>query len=402
MTAQTRGFLFSDLRGYTAFTERHGDRAARDLLVRYRMIVREVIGRHGGAEIRTEGDSFYVVFDSVSQAVEAGLAIQTAVREGGSGGEPVRAGIGIHAGEVEDDAEHGIVSSAVNIAARICSVAKPGDVLVSDTVRGLTRSYLDVTYLPRGRRKLKGIVEPVNLFAVSAPGGQISSPHGSRRNRGVLLGAAIVILGVVTVGLAVIEGSLMQQELAGQVPSTAEPSTLASSPTVVLGWTSASPTGSTAFPNEEEQAMFARLSSAVSREACVRADDDEIPKVPAFHEPGVLLPLPVTAAIRCAMGSGLSVFFYSAGPCTQRSACQSDSETAVFSAASRRGVTAGDCGADADALDRWAFGDAAGFVLCGDDTLWTYDDSNLLGRAVSERPGVAYRWFHENARFPAD
>ncbi|MBA2634856.1 MAG: diguanylate cyclase [Chloroflexi bacterium] len=66
---QTRGFLFADLRGYSAFTEQYGDQAARELLARYRRAVRDVISCTGGAEIRTEGDSFYVVFDSVSRAV---------------------------------------------------------------------------------------------------------------------------------------------------------------------------------------------------------------------------------------------------------------------------------------------------------------------------------------------
>ncbi len=71
----TRGFLFADLRDYTAFAETHGDRAAADLLDRYRSLVREVVAASAGAEIRTEGDSFYVVFPSASTAVAAGLAI---------------------------------------------------------------------------------------------------------------------------------------------------------------------------------------------------------------------------------------------------------------------------------------------------------------------------------------
>ena len=59
----TRGFLFADLRGYTDFVERNGAEAAATLLTRYRALTREAIGRFGGAEIKTEGDSFYVVFD---------------------------------------------------------------------------------------------------------------------------------------------------------------------------------------------------------------------------------------------------------------------------------------------------------------------------------------------------
>jgi class 3 adenylate cyclase len=73
----TRGFLFADLRGYTDFVERHGAAAAAALLTRYRELARAAIARFGGAEIKTEGDSFYVVFESVSSAVRCGLAINS-------------------------------------------------------------------------------------------------------------------------------------------------------------------------------------------------------------------------------------------------------------------------------------------------------------------------------------
>jgi len=71
----TRAFLFADLRDYTRLVETHGASRAAELLERYRVLVRDAVGRFGGAEIKTEGDSFYVVFDSVSAAVQCGLAI---------------------------------------------------------------------------------------------------------------------------------------------------------------------------------------------------------------------------------------------------------------------------------------------------------------------------------------
>ena len=190
MPALTRGFLFSDLRGYSAFTERHGDHVARELLRRYRRIVRQAIASFDGAEIRTEGDSFYVVFDSVSAAVESALAIQAALTQPPDG-EPIRAGIGVHAGDVEDDAEQGIVSSAVNIAARICAQAEPGEVLVSETVRLLTRTYLEVGFRSRGRRKLKGIGEPVVVHRVEAAGATRARPASKRM---IAVAAGVVAL----------------------------------------------------------------------------------------------------------------------------------------------------------------------------------------------------------------
>jgi class 3 adenylate cyclase len=119
----TRGFLFADLRGYTDFVERRGAAAAAELLTRYRALARDQIGRFGGAEIKTEGDSFYVVFDSVSSAVRCGLAITTAAQSPED--EPIRVGVGVHAGEtIESDG--GYVGSPVNIVARIAATRRPG------------------------------------------------------------------------------------------------------------------------------------------------------------------------------------------------------------------------------------------------------------------------------------
>ena len=71
-------------------------------------------------------------------------------------GEPIRVGVGVHAGETVETAE-GFVGSAVNIAARLCAQAKAGELVVSDTVRALTRTYLDVEFEPLGARRLKGV-----------------------------------------------------------------------------------------------------------------------------------------------------------------------------------------------------------------------------------------------------
>lgn len=192
----TRGFLFADLRGYTDFVEQRGAAAAAELLTQYRALAREAIGRFGGAEIKTEGDSFYVVFDSVSSAVRCGLAIVTSAQ---AEAEPIRVGVGIHAGEtIEADGEY--VGSPINIAARICAQAGPGEVLVSETVRALTTTVLPVRFKSRGHRQLKGIAEPIELFAVTeaAAGttGWSSPPRRrlSRRARIGLAGGAVVVL----------------------------------------------------------------------------------------------------------------------------------------------------------------------------------------------------------------
>jgi ABC-type branched-subunit amino acid transport system substrate-binding protein/class 3 adenylate cyclase len=197
----TRGFLFADLRSYTDFVETHGAASAAALLVRYRMLARTAIARFGGAEIKTEGDSFYVVFSSVASAVRCGLAItaDAAATSSELPDEPIHVGVGIHAGETVETLD-GYVGSPVNIAARICAQAASGEVLVSETVRALTRSMLPVRFEPRGKRQLKGIGDPIALFAVheTAPGSAPWANRGRaprRRRLAMLLGGAVLLAG---------------------------------------------------------------------------------------------------------------------------------------------------------------------------------------------------------------
>lgn len=203
---RTRGFLFADLRGYTAFVEAHGDTAAAALLSEYRDLVRETVARFAGAEIKTEGDSFYVAFDAASGAVECGLALVDAAAAASRDHpeRPIRVGVGIHAGEtIEMDG--GYVGSAVNVAARVCSVARAGEVAISETVQGLVRTGLPVHFVLRGTPKLKGIEQPIAIYAVKhGPAPTISAWRKVAARRGGpgvgLLAAAVVVAIVGSLG----------------------------------------------------------------------------------------------------------------------------------------------------------------------------------------------------------
>lgn len=166
--ASYRGFLFSDLRDFTAFVERHGNVEAAALVGRFLEIARAAVARHDGATIKTEGDSIHAVFPAASSAVMCGLAIVDAAVElsAQDPDRPLRVGVGVHAGEAVAT-DGGYIGTAVNLAARVCSAARPGEVLVTSTVRGITQASIPIGFIPRGRRRLKGIGEPVELFAVT-------------------------------------------------------------------------------------------------------------------------------------------------------------------------------------------------------------------------------------------
>ena len=185
--ATTRAFLFSDLRDYTTFVETHGDAAAARLLRDYRAIVRREVARYKGAEVKTEGDSFYVVFDSASASLDCAVAIlrRVGAERVKDAASPLRVGIGLHAGEtIAFDKQ--FVGSAVNVASRLASRAGAGELLISDTLRGLVRTATKYFMSDRGRLELKGVSEPIQAWSVTldetAPGPILSpapAEHGT-------------------------------------------------------------------------------------------------------------------------------------------------------------------------------------------------------------------------------
>ena len=219
--AAYRGFLFSDIRGFTAFAERYGNTAAAAKVSRFLEIARTAITRHEGAEIKTEGDAIHAVFPSASSAVLCGLEIVDAAAEM-SAREPdgwFDLGVGVHAGEAVETAD-GYIGRAVNIAARLCAVAKPGEVLVSSTVKGIMQSSIPIGFIPRGRRRLKGIHDPIVVYAVTR---DMNAQAPSAVPRRALLGAGGVALAVV-VAIAAVAVSQFLAAPSASPPPEAPPS----------------------------------------------------------------------------------------------------------------------------------------------------------------------------------
>ena len=195
--AAYRGFLFSDIRGFTSFAERYGNKAAAAKVSRFLEIARRAITRHEGAEIKTEGDAIHAVFPSASGAVLCGLDIVDAAAQM-SAQEPdgwFDLGVGVHAGEAVETAE-GYIGRAVNIAARLCAVAKPGEVLVSSTVKGIAQASIPVGFIPRGRRRLKGIHDPIVVYAVTR---DMTARARRELPRSVVLGAAVLAVVLIAI-----------------------------------------------------------------------------------------------------------------------------------------------------------------------------------------------------------
>jgi len=198
-----RGHLFADLRGSTAFIEQAGNVAGADLVQRFRQLVRDEVSQHDGAEVKTEGDAIYVVFPSASTAVMCGLAIVERAAEANVANPqaPILVGVGVHAGEAVAVPEGGYIGSAVNLASRVCAVAGPGEVLVTGTVRSIAQQSIPVTFVARGKRRLKGIAEPVELYRVVPEGTTLPTARSIRLRR-IAADASVVVALLVVVLLA--------------------------------------------------------------------------------------------------------------------------------------------------------------------------------------------------------
>jgi class 3 adenylate cyclase len=154
--------LFTDIVDSTALTERMGDVAFRDASRALDALLRAAIREAGGAAIdgKLLGDGVLATFPSAAQAIDGArrcLALSAASELG--------LHIGLHAGDVIRE-DNNVYGGAVNIASRICVLSAPGEILVSDVVRGMARSSAGVTFEERGEQEMKGVGEPVRVYAV--------------------------------------------------------------------------------------------------------------------------------------------------------------------------------------------------------------------------------------------
>ena len=152
--------LFTDIVGSTEKAVQFGDRAWRELLERHHAVIRRQLVRYHGKELDTAGDGFFASFDGPARAIRCACTIAEAVKELGL---QVRAGL--HTGECEV-VEGKVGGIAVHIGARVAKAARPGEVLVSSTVKDLVAGS-GLQFHDRGAAELKGVPGEWRLFSVA-------------------------------------------------------------------------------------------------------------------------------------------------------------------------------------------------------------------------------------------
>jgi branched-chain amino acid transport system substrate-binding protein len=208
--AGVRTFLIADMRGYTRYGDEHGDEAASELAGQFAAIAKEAVEARGGEVVELRGDEALCVFGSARSAVRGAVELQRRARTrvDGEPAIPLGVGIGLDAGEAVPTAG-GYRGRALNVAARLCSLAKGGEILASETVSHLAGRSDEVEYGPRRPTAVKGISEPIRfvevLPKVELPPPPTPSPSRTRRpgRRTALLAAGGLVL-VAGIALAVV------------------------------------------------------------------------------------------------------------------------------------------------------------------------------------------------------
>jgi len=163
--------MFSDIEGSTLLLGRLGERYG-EALSAQRAILRAAIGDSGGLEMGTEGDSFYVVFESAADAVGCCVAAQRALgRHDWPEGVTVRVRMGLHSGRPSRH-EDAYIGMDVHRAARIAAAAHGGQVVLSEVAWRLAEpgAPSGIEVLDLGLHRLKDIEEPERLFQLAGPG----------------------------------------------------------------------------------------------------------------------------------------------------------------------------------------------------------------------------------------
>jgi class 3 adenylate cyclase len=161
-----RTILFTDLESSVAMTQKLGDAGMMDLLRAHDAIIRAALVAHAGIEVKHTGDGIMACFTSVSAAIDCAIAVQKGFASYNQM-HPERAlgvRVGLSAGEPVEEHQD-LYGAAVQMAARVCQMAEPGEILVQNVVRELSLGKT-IPFVDRGETHLKGFDQPVRLHEV--------------------------------------------------------------------------------------------------------------------------------------------------------------------------------------------------------------------------------------------
>ncbi|HYC11064.1 MAG TPA: adenylate/guanylate cyclase domain-containing protein [Nitrososphaerales archaeon] len=162
--------MFTDMVGYTALGQRN-ESLSLALVEEQRKVIRPILSRHGGREVKTIGDAFLVEFPNALDAVRCAYDIQRAAREFNISlpeEKRIRLRVGLHLGDVVES-QGDISGDAVNVASRIEPLAEDGGVCITRQVFDQVKGKFELPQESLGPKVLKNVSEPLEVYKVVMP-----------------------------------------------------------------------------------------------------------------------------------------------------------------------------------------------------------------------------------------
>lgn len=203
--------LFADIAGYTSMMQEDESKALL-IISKFKKVIESETGKYNGRIVQFFGDGCLLAFESSTEAVDCAMVFQTAFRDVPE--VPVR--IGIHMGEVLFKGNNAF-GNGVNVASRIESMAIPGSILISKTVRDQILNKTDFLLVSLGTYEFKNVQEPMEVFAVANEGliipekseieGKFKSSTRKKPGLKTILIISIVIVAMIVLGWMILTRS---------------------------------------------------------------------------------------------------------------------------------------------------------------------------------------------------
>src|SRR5271154_3905189 len=209
-TRKLAAILVADVAGYSRLAGADEDRTLARLRTLRSDLIDPIISVHHGRVVKRTGDGSIIEFRSVVDAVRCAVEVQTAMIERNAGVPPekrIEFRVGVHLGDVVEEADGDLMGDGVNIAARLEGIAKPGAICLSEDAYRQVSGRLDMEVTDLGPTKLKNITQPIRVYSLQVgaparakPATEAKPPEPKRRSRLALRGAGIVALIVIAAG----------------------------------------------------------------------------------------------------------------------------------------------------------------------------------------------------------
>jgi adenylate cyclase len=170
-TRKIAAILVSDIVRYSRLAGAHEDRILARLRALRSDLIDPTIALHHGRVVKRTGDGILVEFRSVVDAVRCAIEVQNGMVERNAGLPPERRiefRVGIHLGDVVEEADGDLMGDGVNIAARLEGICKPGAICLSEDAYRQVRDKLKEQFADLGGKALKNIARPMRVYAIEA------------------------------------------------------------------------------------------------------------------------------------------------------------------------------------------------------------------------------------------